>query len=76
MTREELREQIEQQLSAVDVHYSHQGPTADAVIRLVVEACANSLRQRFSNASEKWFAAETSDHLHSIFLPPKDLSNG
>jgi hypothetical protein len=72
MTREELRLAV---CHAVDIRPSE----ADAVIRLVVEACVSRLRNPNRDADYSWHGEALDDaaaDLEATFLPPQDPSNG
>lgn len=82
MTREELERRVRMLLPLGSMKRAEAERTADAVIRLVVEACcavATESRMDFDRHGNHEAAKGCSDvveSLRSTFLPPKDPSNG
>lgn len=70
MTREELERRVRRLLPLGSMKRADAERTADAVIRLVVEACIS--KSAFFLGGDAGLGAV----LRSTFLPPKDRSNG
>mgnify|MGYP000275896037 CR=1 FL=1 len=75
MTREELRDEVAHTLIECRGDGCGSFEMADAVIRLVVEACAAEV-ELFLRTDKYAWPPNIPNLLRRTFLPPKDPSNG